>query len=428
VDFSIGYQLRLLVLLFTEKDFYLDSKDLLKPEFFRLVFGQWLLQFLETYLDTYKGLPTRFTVEEELKRDTSFLALPEEEVLVQQFLELLSTPDKSELNYVKENFIKFAKVRSLEGVLHAESETIQEGNFDDLFTSLRTEAKKFEHSNGTQDEYLFSVRNIEEIFNGKDGIKTGINLIDQIGGLKQKELSFVLGDTNVGKSAYLVNLGGYAVRQQRKVLHVTLEMSFPQILARYLTNLSDPEDEIYYDNIKNFEPQERVFWHVSEKLRGRYEGLLKIVEFPTGKCTIQNLYSLLEKYPGTELLIVDYLQLMQPPKDRDHLRFEMSDLAIALRGIAGEADIHCASALQATRTAANRRLIGKEFSAEAYDPARVADLVIGIGQNTDDAAKREVVLYNTKARYTERNQAERYFINFKTMQFKLMRQELLDHH
>src|SRR5262249_61695272 len=122
----------------------------------------------------------------------------------------------------------------------------------------------------------------------KAGSKPGLPLIDTVvGGLQRKQLSIILADTNVGKSFLLTHIGGAALRQYRKVLHVTLEMSLARTLLRYFANLAEPEDGITYNSILAFDrnDQESIYEYVMG-LEKKYEGYLNIQEFPTGKCTL----------------------------------------------------------------------------------------------------------------------------------------------
>jgi len=429
MDFSVSFQLRLLLLFYIDREFYVLSKDFIKAEYFNSVFCQWLFKFLEIYIELYKAQPTTVVVEEELRSNKDFIELPEEQGLVEEFLSLLKTSNRAELQYVKDAFIKFAKSKAIKSVLSEQSELVDTGNFDDLFTSLKTESRKFDVTSQDRDKELFSLRNLREIYEDQGGIKSGISLIDNtpsLGGLGIKQLSVGLGDLNVGKSLYLTHIGGNAVRQLKHVVHVTLEMSFARTLARYLANLADEEDDITYNEIINFDPQDKVLAYVHDELRSRYEGYLEIIEFPTGKCSVADLYNLLDKYPDTELLIVDYLGLLKPPTRRKEMRFELNELAIALRGIATEAKIHVATVTQAAKTANNKRIIDVGKTAEDYSIMRIADFAVGMGQNTDDAAKKELILFLARSRNSEKFLVERYVTDFKRMRFVLLRQEMLD--
>lgn len=237
-----------------------------------------------------------------------------------------------------------------------------------------------------------------------------------------------MGDLNVGKSLVLCYVGGQAVRQGRHVLHVTLEMSRARTLARYFANLSDEEDNITYTNIVNFSPEEEVFSYVHDTLKGRYEGYLQVEDFPSGKCGIGDLYNLLDKYPDTELLLVDYLGLLKPVVRRKEIRHELSDLATSLRAIAIENNLHVMAPTQANKLASGKRIVDVGKTAEDYGIQRIADFTMAIGQTQDDVIKNELVAFIARSRNSKKFTAERYRIDFPHMKIQLIRQETLNGH
>lgn len=427
MEFTPAFQLRLIALFFVDQDFFLSNKNHVKLEFFNSLFFQWLFQLLDAYVRTYKSLPTRAVVEQELSQATDLVILDEERHFIGEFLALLSAGFLLDADYIKTNFRKFVKSRTISVILQTDADlAIQTGEFDHLSASLRNASKQFEEEDNLRDKFTFSLYNLRDIYENEGGIKTGITLIDNIvGGLMPKELSIFLADTNVGKSALLTHIGGHALRQMKKVLHITLEMSFSRTLIRYLTNLAEPEDNIVYDNIYNFSPQEDVYKFVLN-LREKYEDYIHIFEFPTGKCTIEDIYRLLDKYPETELLNVDYLELITPPVVRKEIRNEARDITIALRGMASERGIHVCTATQANRLAHNKRFVRKDLVSEDYNKVRIPDVGIGMGQTEEDARRKEVVLYLIRSRNSEKLFAERYLMDFQRMRFVFMKQELLD--
>jgi hypothetical protein len=382
---------------------------------------------LEKYYLQYKSLPTRTVVEHELSTDKSLDLLVEEQHFVPEFLALLSADFITESLYIKETFKSFAKSKAINDVLREYADdAVKTGNFDELQSNLRNKSRDFIEKKYA-DESTFSLLNLEEIYTNRNGIKTGIKLIDNaIGGLMGKELSLLLGDTNVGKSLLATCIGAHAVKQMRKVLHVGLEMSRARNLIRYYTSLADPEDKINYGQIFNYSPEDHVFDYVNTKLRDQYEGYLFVEEFPTGKCSIEDLYRLLDKHSGIELLIVDYMDLMKAITKRKEIRFELSDMAGALRGLAGEADnLHVMSPTQASKLAKNKRIVGTQYSAEDYGKMRIADWAIGIGQNDNDILKNQVVLSIARSRNSAKGLAERYVIDFNSMKFIYHMQEVM---
>jgi len=50
----------------------------------------------------------------------------------------------------------------------------------------------------------------------------------------------IMGETNSGKSCFLVHVGGEALREGKRVFHISLEMGLPAMKERYLSNLNKP--------------------------------------------------------------------------------------------------------------------------------------------------------------------------------------------
>lgn len=422
MDFNTSFQLKLLAIFYCDKEWYLRTKEDVKPEYFNSEFLKWLFLLVERYFIKYKVLPTTTVVKEEIRKDENLVILDEEKPLVDEFINLIISGDIPDSGYIKDTFNQFVRSKAIDEVLfeHAD-EARKEGNFDRLTSSLRSRSKDFDR-HSTQlvdpDNNLFSMHNLTEIYENRNGMKTGIKLIDNvIGGMLPKELSLTLADTNVGKSLLAAFMGGNVVKQMEGVTHVTLEMSLPRTLVRYFSTLAEDEDGVTYGDIYSGTPFEKVDEFIT-RLKGKYEGYLNIAEYPPGTCTLETLERLLDKYHKTKLLIVDYLDLMKPPRKRDALRFELSDLTTGLRAIASERNIHVHTPTQATRTSANKRVVSKEHASEDYGKMRIPDWAIAMGQNDIDVNKHEVVFNLVRSRNTDKNYKERYFIDFSRMRFK----------
>lgn len=423
-QFTTDYQFRLLALLCLDKDFFLSTRSLLDETYFSTFIGQWLYKEIKEYNDKYNALPTRIVIENKLAQ-SGIEVLPEETLGFQEFLGVLTAGTVVEAQYVRETTVKFAASRKIRLALGERELDIDEGNVDGILEAVRDVSKTLIKRSTLEDPNLFSLRNLREIYESAGAYSTGITMLDRyIGGLYSKELTLILADTNVGKSFLLVAIGAHLVRQGKKVLHVTLEMSIARTLIRYMTALIDPtEVNITYTNILTLNPMEEVVRH-SLLCQERYQPFLAIEELPTGIGTLGDIERLMDKH-NAEVVIVDYLDLIKPTQSRDQKRFELGDLATQLRGLGVQYQIPVLTATQAARTAANRRLVGKEFVAEDYEKVRVSDVVIGMGRNRDDINNREVVFYLTKSRNTEVGRVERYMINYDLCRFIWLREEII---
>jgi len=425
--FAPNYQIRLLAVLCLDKEFYLKSVGLLDSTFFSIFVGQWVFTVLSEHFKLYKQLPTRLVFENELVGDNPPDLIPEEQPLLDEFFALLNVGGVPESGYIKDSFRQFISTRQLRSILHEEAEHIDEGNFDDVVAALRKGQRVTgETKNCLEDsDNVFSLLNLKELYLKTEGIKTGIGLIDgYVGGLQKKEMTLIFGDSNVGKSLLMVYMAGVAIKNYRRVLHIGLEMSAARNLIRYFATLANPDDGINYNKLLTAEPLEQVHNYVVQ-LRDKYEGYLFMEEIPTGKCTIEDIYRLIDKYAPIDVLVLDYLDLMKPPQKRDQIRFESKDLTTALRGLASETEVALLTATQASRLAARRRIVDLKLVAEDYEKIRIADTVVSMGQSVQDSLNGQVVLFLAKSRNTVKDKAERYFIDFNNMQFRFVGQERL---
>ncbi len=427
MTFTPAFQIRLLAILCLDKEFYLKSIGLLDSTFFSIFVGQCAFTILTEHFKAYKQLPSRLIFETELNGNNPPDLIPEAQPLLEEFFALLNVGGVPEGDYIKDSFKHFISTRQLRTILHEEAEHIDEGKFDEVVTALRKGQRVTGEANSSLEDpdHVFSLLNLKELYLKTEGIKTSIGLIDAyVGGLQKKEMTLIFGDSNVGKSLLMAFMGGTAVQNYRRVLHVGLEMSAARNLIRYFTTMANPSDNINYNKILTGEPLDQVHNYIVQ-LRDKYEGYLFMEEIPTGKCSIEDLYRLVDKYAPIDVLVLDYLDLMKPPQKRDNIRFESKDITTALRGLAVETGIALLTATQASRAAARRRIVDLKFVAEDYEKVRIADTVISIGQSMQDSLNGQVVLFLAKSRNTIKDKAERYFIDYNNMKFRLCKPELL---
>lgn len=421
INFTTSFQTRLLALLCLDKEFFLAQAQHLEGLYFTTFIGKWLFEYIRGHYAQYNELPTLPVIENEINTQSPDI-LPEEQAGLQEFFSIITSGAVTEADYIRTTITKFISNRRLRLALSEHNDDIEAGNIEVLLDALK-KIQPIEKVGGLSDIYTFSLLNLGEIYESVGACLTGIPLIDNyVGGLFNKELTLFMADTNVGKSLMLTYIGGRLLRQKKRVLHVTLEMSAARTLLRYMTTLLD-ETPLNYNNLIACNPLPAVFEYVLT-LRERYEPYMFLEELPTGRGSINDIEKMIQKH-SPQVLIVDYLDLIKPAKVREHKRFELGDITVQLRGLASLYGIPIVTATQTSRQAANRRIVGKEFVAEDYEKIRVSDVVVGMGQSQQDSLQREVVLNLTKSRNTEKGRLERYLIDYNTLRFVMQRAEIL---
>lgn len=432
-NFPNSYQIRLLALLCVDRKVFSKYGSRLEDVMFTTQVCQWIFNTTKTYYKDYNKSPVRNVFDTELSKEDTFQPLPEEQPLLQEFLALVTSGVVSDADYIEDTLFSYIASKTMRNVLSEQTENVDGGDFDEVLGALRKSRRELiSHEGGLVDEYghVFSIKNLEEIYLERTAIKTGFTLVDnEIKGVVAKELTLVLGDTNVGKSIALAQMGSFMVKNMRKVLHVTLEMSAARTFARYLSMMSvdDPEwgwitinDILNYDHVMTRKMHDYVALH----LRPKYEGYLHIEELPTGKGSLEMISGLVDLH-RPDVLIVDYLDLLKPPKTRQDYRFELKDVTTQLRGMAVELNIPIITATQANRMAAGKRIVRKEMVAEDYEKIRIADTAFSIGQSKQDADRNQVVFYLMKARNADRETAQLYTLDKRKVYFKYMNEVVL---
>jgi replicative DNA helicase len=184
-------------------------------------------------------------------------------------------------------------------------------------------------------------------------IATLIKGMDDIlrGGVGPGELHCIFAPTKRGKSILLNNFAHAGVMQCKKVAFISLEMNEKQIATRThmrLSGMSDTELSQRYGKWK------RAFTRLMS--RG---GDIYYQQFPTKSLTIKSLDRFLDKLWkvegfDTDLLIVDYLDIMKGDRNYDDTWKSQGPLAEGLRGLAGERNLRCWTATQAGKSSGGK--------------------------------------------------------------------------
>lgn len=230
----------------------------------------------------------------------------------------------------------------------------------------------------------------------------GIKMLDRTHIVPARKEAFMwLGASGRGKTWALVKQGAQALKDRKKVLHVSLEMSEPRVLQRYyqcmfnVARRDAPVDSILLDLedgklvgleqavIKPAFALDNVF--ASEQLRthiirtGSRMDNLVVKAFPSGTLSLNGLRAYIDMLEAVEkfvpdLLIVDYPGIMQhDPKD---IRTSMSLTVLGIRGIAVDRNWATALAHQSNREGADSKMIKATHVAEAWPIIHHCDNIV----------------------------------------------------
>ena len=199
--------------------------------------------------------------------------------------------------YIVENDIKGISSQNLVKVLNQAIENVSITSNVDLVNTKG-------YANEWLEEFLKPIN--------QDSISFGFKLLDDHIMLERSNLGVIGARPGVGKSAYALNLAKNFCLQDLSVLFVSLEMSSKEVMNRMIANLSGVE----HDNIQRkkdmTESEHKSIKDATEKVKD-----FNLSIYDRGSLTADHLYNMakkLHKQGKLDVLIVDYLQLMDGGK------------------------------------------------------------------------------------------------------------------
>lgn len=191
---------------------------------------------------------------------------------------------------------------------------------------------------------------------GLTGLSTGFRRLDKItNGLQQSDLILVAARPSMGKTAFTLNIAQHAaVKDHKSVAFFSLEMSKEQLVARILSSLSGVNSQ----KLKTGQLQGQEWEQLIMATQALSEATLYIDDTPG--LTVQNMRSKLRRLKsdkGLDLVVVDYIQLMQGRNSQgsDNRQQEISEISRNLKLIARELDVPILALSQLSRSVESRQ-------------------------------------------------------------------------
>lgn len=232
-------------------------------------------------------------------------------------------------------------------------------------------------------------------------------------GLAGGELAIVVAPTSVGKTLFLINIAYNAIRQGKRVIYVTLELSGKKIAGRF-------DQLVTKKNIEYIEQHPNIVYKATKKL-AKHGGGLKIKDCTATRLSPNELGLYLEsikKDYDFDLVIVDQVDLMYSPKEYKERRHELSSLIISLRRLGASYNIPIWTASQATRIAGAASVTTLWDIAEDIGKANWADVILTLSQSPEDKEEGIIWLDMAKNRIGEGNPRVLLNVEYSIMQLK----------
>ena len=252
-------------------------------------------------------------------------------------------------------------------------------------------------------------RFIQDLTTTYNPIPTGWDSLESRleGGLFPKTLTCFIGQVNIGKSIVLGNLAANMTKANKNVLLVSLEMSE----FMYAKRISAQYSQIPANQLKSNTDDLRG---IIRDLGASLDSNLVIKEYPPKAITVRQLEAYINKLRHNgfkpDVVIIDYLNLIQPATKGLNSYESIKEVAEGLRALAFKFNVPFVTASQVNRGAFNSSNPGMESVSESIALAATCDVMASIWQEEEDKA---LGILNMGM------QKNRFGVNFGTWVFKV---------
>lgn len=203
----------------------------------------------------------------------------------------------------------------------------------------------------------------------------------------------------MGKSALLVNFAVEAMKQDKKVLFISLEMAADKMIDRFdrvLTGHSSKElidnPQIGVDAIKTF---------------NNYNTTPMIKYFCPNSITVFELNAFINRFKKSvwapDVIVVDWFGYLKMSNTYDNKHEQLSEAAMGLVAISREHNVTLLTAQQSNRSAVGMNTFNSSAVGESYGSLQGFDLVLGLGASNEDKnwGKRTLNIQKSRMGHTE---------------------------
>lgn len=416
------FQRTIICLLLMDRNFLLQSIDLIKPSYFTNKAHQKACEIVFEHFKKYKYPPTRIEIVQELKDkfkdDKSSLYYISEIKTLYEYFE----PNIESREYLTDKVAFFAKIQALRQAFSKSLKEIDkapesEETWVKIYDMLR-EAMNTDRNFDMGLEYFKTIKErYEDMGKQEENVEyftTGYEDLDnQIkgGGYIRGEMLGVVAGSGVGKSICMACISAHNLKLGKNVLYISLELTQERVAERFDSILTGLPIHCLYD-VKN-----DVFDKLEEIVKTREDkNVMLIKQFPSASADVNTIRAYLSQLSfygfHPDVVVVDYVGEMKDivglPTHESRER-----MVKELRGLAGESNVFMVTAFQPNRTSKelqeNGGVIEEEHLADSFGQIRPLDGCVSLNQNKNENSVNIGRMWVIK----QRNGKSRYMLYLK---------------
>ena len=185
------------------------------------------------------------------------------------------------------------------------------------------------------------------------GVSTGFTDLDELtSGLQPSDLIIVAARPSMGKTAFALNIAeAAAMRGKKSVAVFSMEMSASQLAFRLISSLG----RIHQSHLRTGDLAEEDWPRVTSAITMLSDAKIFIDDTPAmSPVEMRSRARRLQREHGLGLIVIDYLQLMQVPGNKENRATEISEISRGLKALAKELDVPVIALSQLNRALEQR--------------------------------------------------------------------------
>lgn len=234
----------------------------------------------------------------------------------------------------------------------------------------------------------------------KEGmIPTGFKSIDNlINGFEKSDLVIIAGQSSMGKTAFAVSIIDKMINSNRRLYFLSLEMSKNQLIGRLLCQ----DSGVPIKSVRSFSMTEEQKDKMDGSIAKYYENSCLFIDDTSSALRhVLNSIRMMKAKFDIEVVVVDYLQLIQNWVNKGTREQEVSQVARSLKNLAKELNIVIVALSQLSRKPSERndkRPILSDLR-ESGEIEQAADMVVFVyrdayynSTNVEDDQEVEIIV------------------------------------
>ena len=223
------------------------------------------------------------------------------------------------------------------------------------------------------------------------------DLDNMTSGLQRSDLVIIAGRPAMGKTSFSMNIAERAAIKGSSVAIFSMEMSSVQLVMRMFSSLA----RINQRNLRSGNIRDEEWPRIGQQQALLSQSKLFIDDTPAlSPSEIRARCRRLKRSHGLDLIVIDYLQLMQVPGHKENRATEISEISRSLKALAKELDVPVIALSQLNRSLEqrpNKRPVMSDLR-ESGAIEQDADLIIFIyrdevyNEDSPHKGKAEIIL------------------------------------